>query len=426
MRARTRPFVRAASAFCALVVSALLPCRAAADEFVPALRSQTGVTLTRSPGNDSNDFFVMSTPELGYFFGNERTQVGITYSFTGSLNTELPNTIANRLALSLAHDVNERTRLLFGLEALQTSVGNYLLVKRTVQQSTLGGVGINSQLLTTTATQAISHEMAPNVRLLEAVSGTYVRSLDPIVRLDNVLATAAVGVERSWAFDAVGGELALQYGRVMFPPLESTAITVSLGPTWDHDFSRSWSSSLGAGVALAVSPDPGTKPLVAPTGRASVLYFTEGSGVELAYAGGFEPNVLLGTIVQSNQVTLRAFTPISDEYRVLFTTSSGYLRAKVLDLRTKGRFDNEFDAVLHDAELSWSAADWLTLYLRYQFVGQTAGSGLGAGATPPLVRHGALFGIDIFGGGRPTRPRVQTKFPQRVDQQDKPLPDKRR
>ena len=418
--------MRAVPACCALVASALLPCAAAADELVPALRTQAGVTLTRSPGNDSDDIFVMTTPELGYFFGSERTQVGITYSFTGSLNTVLPNTIANRLALSLAHDVNERTRLLFGLEALQTSVGNYLLVKRTVQQATLGNVGINSQLLTTTAVQALTHELAPNVRLSEALSGTYVRSLDPIVRLDNVLASATVGVERSWVFDAVGGELGLQYARVQFPPIESTAITASLGPTWDHDFSRSWSSSLGAGVAVAVSPDPDTKPLVAPTGRASVLYFSEGSGVELAYAGGFEPNVLLGTIVQSNQVTLRAFTPISDEYRVLFTTSSGYLRAKVLDLRTKGRFDNEFDAVLHDAELNWAATDWLTLYVRYQFVGQTAGTALGAGATPPLVRHGALLGIDIFGGGRPTKPRVQTKFPQRVDQQDKPLPDKRR
>lgn len=418
--------MRAVPACCALVASALLPCAAAADELVPALRTQAGVTLTRSPGNDSDDIFVMTTPELGYFFGNERTQVGITYSFTGALNTALPNTIANRLALSLAHDVNERTRLLFGLEALQTSVGNYLLVKRTVQQATLGNVGINSQLLTTTAVQALTHELAPNVRLSEALSGTYVRSLDPIVRLDNVLASATVGVERSWVFDAVGGELGLQYARVQFPPIESTAITASLGPTWDHDFSRSWSSSLGAGVAVAVSPDPDTKPLVAPTGRASVLYFSEGSGVELAYAGGFEPNVLLGTIVQSNQVTLRAFTPISDEYRVLFTTSSGYLRAKVLDLRTKGRFDNEFDAVLHDAELNWAATDWLTLYVRYQFVGQTAGTALGAGATPPLVRHGALLGIDIFGGGRPTKPRVQTKFPQRVDQQDKPLPDKRR
>ena len=114
---------------------------------------------------------------------------------------------------------------------------------------------------------------------------------------------------------------------------DATVFTFSLGPTWDHDFSRSWSSSASIAAALAISPDPGTEPLLAPAGRASLLYFDDGSGVELAYAGGFEPNVLLGTILQSQQVSLRAFTPLSEEHRIVVGTTSAYLRAKTLDLR---------------------------------------------------------------------------------------------
>jgi hypothetical protein len=385
------------------------------------------VTYTRSPGNDSDDTFVATTPELSYFFTSERTQVGLTYSFTGSLNSYLPNSFANRLALSTAYDVGPRTRLLFGLEGLQTSIGNYLLVKRTFQPTQVGALGLaNTQLLTATATQGLSHELAPNVRLLQSLSAAYVRSLDPDIRLDNSLASATLGIERGWEFDALGGELGLQYSHVLFPPLDFTNVTVSLGPTWDHDFTRSWSSSVGVAAALALSPDPNTEPLVAPAGRASLLYFSEGSGVELAYAGGFEPNLLLGTIVRSHQGTLRAFTPLSEQYRVVVSTGAGYLRAENLDLRTGGRFDNQFDAVLHDADITWGAAEWCNIYLRYSFIGQTAGSNRGPAATPPIVRHGLVFGVDVFGGGRPTRPRVQTKFPQRVDQTDKPLPDLKR
>lgn len=419
--------MRAVALGAAVAAWASLSADAAADEFVPRLGVQTGVTITRSPGNDSDDYFVAATPELGYFFGTERTQVGIIYSFTGSLNTFLPNGIANRLALTLAYDAGPRTRLLFGVEALQASLGNYLLVKRTTD-TPIGGVPIlSSQLGTLTATQGLSHELDSNLRLNQALTATYVRSLDLDVHLDNYLASTTVGVERGWTFDAVGVELNAQYARSIVPPLpNSRTMTVSLGPTWDHDFTRSLSGSASVAAAVAFSTDEGTEAQVAPAGRAALLYYVDGSGIELSYVGGFEPNTLLGTLTRSHQGTLRAYTPISDEHRILVAASSGILRAKTLDLRSMGALNNEVDSVLHDAELTWGVADYLNLFLRYQFIGQTAGSGIGVGATPALVRHSAIIGFDIFGGGRPTKPRVQTKFPQRVDRTDAPPADKRR
>lgn len=421
LRGVARPLLFAATA-----VGASLPTVAAADEWVPAVSLQTGVTYTRSPGFDTDDYFVAATPSLGYFFGTERVQMGVTYAFTGSMNSELPNGIANRGAVTLAYDVGPATRLLFGVEVLHASIGNYLLVRR-APQSQVGGIpSLNTTLLTLTGTQGIEHDITPTVQLAQSLAGTYVTSLDDVV-FRNYLATSTVGITKGYEFDAFGGELNGQYSRTFLPDARilNTVYTLSLGPTWDHDFSRTISGSFGIAGAIAFSPDPNTDPRLTPAGRASFLYSDEGSGIELSYAGGFAPNLLLGTLLQSQTVQIRGFTPIWEEKRIIFGVSAAYLQAKTIDLRADSNNANEFDAVLHDAEISWSPLDFMATFLRYQFIGQTAGTG--PAATPPLVRHGVVLGIDLFGGGRPSaRPRVQTRFPQRVDRKDAPPPDKRR
>jgi hypothetical protein len=409
----------------AVVASATWTAPCAAGDFVPAIRVQTGVTAVRSPGNDSNDYFVSASPELGYYDGTERLSVGVIYSFTGSLNTFLPNALANSLTLTTAYDVTPTTRLLLGADALQSSIGNYLLVRKTAATRIGGVTGLNTQLLALTATQGLSHELTSNLRLNQSLTGNYVTSLDPDIKLNNYIGTLVLGVSRSWEFDALGGELTVQYAKTFFPPLVSTIATAALGPTWDHDWSRTISTSATVSGAIAVSPDRNTKARATPAGAVTALYTTDGSGVELSYQYGFSPNLLLGTLLEAHQATLRAFTPLSDEYRVVVSAGAGYLRAKTLDLRTNGAADTEFEAVLHDADITWGVTDYLSLFLRYQFIGQTAGTGgLGVG-TPALVRHGGIFGIELV-AQRPERAKIQTRFPQRVDKTDALPPSKRK
>ena len=59
----------------------------------------------------------------------------------------------------------------------------------------------------------------------------------------------------------------------------------------------------------------------------------------------------------------------------------------------------------------------------YSMQGVSALTDIGIGYC--VIENLALT-FDIFGGGRPTKPRVQTKFPQRVDGTDTPPPDKRK
>lgn len=416
--------LRAAAACGAVVASALLPRTAAANDLVPSVAVQTGVTFTRSPGNDSNNYFVAATPQLSYFIDGERSLAAITYSFTGSLNSFLPNGVANSLAIATSHELSPKTRLLLGANALQSLIGNYLLVRRAAATQLGALPPLNTSLLTVGVSQGISHELSPVVRLSQSVAGTYVTSLDPDVLLRNYLATTTVGLDRSWEFDALGAELSAQYARTFFPPRPAVqAMTVSLGPTWDHDLSPTLSTSLSASAQLAFSPDPGTTPRIGPAGRASILYSSEGSGIGLDYVGGITPNLLLGTLLQSHTVTLRGFTPLSERYKVIFGTSGGFLHGKNVDLSGTGAFANEFDAVLHDADVTWAATDYLSLFVRYQFIGQSSGEGLGA--TPPIVRHGAILGVELFASRPPERSRLPPgRFPKRVDRGDAPKADR--
>ena len=410
---------RAAAACGALVACVAFSRTAAAGDFVPSLSLQGGVTATRTPGANTDDFFVAATPQLIYFFEGERTLYTIGYSFTGSLNTELPNGIANRLAFAAATDLTPRTRLVLGADALQSLIGNYLLVKRAAATQ-LGNVpSLNTSLLTVGVTQGISYEITPVVRFSQGVTGTYVTSLDPDVDLKNYLATGTLNLDRSWEFDAVGAELGIQYSRTNFPPVpEFQAFTIALGPTWDHDLTTNLSTSLGASAQVVFSPDRGTAPArIGPAGRASIFYSSDASGIGLDAVAGIEPNLLVGTLLQSQQVVLRGYTPISERNRIIFGVSGGYLHAKSLDLSSRGIFANEFEAVLHDADITWAATDYLSIFLRYQFIGQ--GQGSGPGATPPIVRHGAIIGVDLFASRPAERARLpKTGAPRRVDRGD--------
>ena len=392
----------------------------AADDIIPALTLQTGVTYTRSPGNDSDDYFVAATPSVSYFLEGDRTLAIFRYAFTGSLNSVLPNGIANELSALASYDVAPRTRLLFGAGALQALIGNYLVVRRSAATQFGGLPPLNTSLLTVSVTQGLSHEITPVVRLIQGVTGTYVTSLDPDVQLRNYLATASVGVARSWEFDALGGDLSFQYARTFLPPLPTLQImTVAAGPTWDHDFTPNLSMSAGLSAQLIFSPDPKTTPQIGPAAVGTLFYASQGSGIGLELLYGVQPNVLLGQLLRSEQATLRGFTPLSERFNVVLGLSGGYLHGENVDLGGGGRFNNTFDAVLHDADITWAATDSLAVFVRYQFIGQ--GKADGFGGSPAIVRHGAILGMDLFGARPPPRSRLpQGKFPQRVDGADGP------
>lgn len=426
---RTSSQILGAGAFAAALLAWSSAARA--DDLVPSLSIQTGFTFTRtpSPGQTADDYFVAATPALNYYIETSRTLVNVRYAFTGSLNLTLPNGVANNLGVAVSHDLSDRTKLLFGADALQALIGNYLLVRRSADTQFGATPNLNTSVLTLTLSQGVSHELSPTVTFSQGTTGTFVTSLDPDQTFRNYLATATAGISKAYEFDALGGEVNLQ-GSQSFVPLQrilSRIFTASIGPTWDHDISTRLSSSLAIAAQVAFSPDRGTTPRITPSGRAALNYGYEGSGFGLEYLGGVEPNILFGTLFQAHQVTLRGFTPLSNRYGIVLGASAGYLHAKNVDLGGRGALDNEFDAVLHDADITWPATDFLSIFVRYAFIGQTsgagnpnapAGSGSSLGTTPALVRHGALLGIELFASRPEPKTFIPLKFPKRVDKGD--------
>ena len=411
----------------ALLVFALcsVPSIAAADQFTSKVRVQGGVTALRQDlpngeSGDSDDYFGQVTPEVTYLFGSRRALMSATYAFTGGLHSFLPNEIQNRLALQGAFELAPPTTMLVGLEAIQSSLGNYLLVRRATDTGSISGIPaaqLNTQLLTTNANIGVSHELSSLLRLNELVSGAYITSIDPDIKNTNGVVTSTTSLDRGFKYDSIGLDARFQYARSDLPPtIDSKAFTAGITPHWSRDWSRTISTTAGAGVQVAVSPDKDTKPLVSPAGRASVLFHTDFSGVELSYIGGIEPNLLIGTLLQQQQATLRGYTPISEKYKVVVNGSVGYLRAKTVDLSKTNSLSTLFDAFLADLDLSWQATDYLQVFGRYQLIDQ--GSGNGPGATAALVRHSIIFGVEVSTRPPQTTGKVPTRFPDRVDRGD--------
>jgi hypothetical protein len=378
---------------------------------------QGGYTAQRTAGTDGNDAFLSTTPELAYLTGSPRALMSLTYAFTGTLHSAQSDEVANRLALATVFEMAKRTQLLLGAEGLQSSLGNYLL--RSPSDSTLSALpSARVQLLTLSTTQALSHDFTPLLRLTESILGSYLTSLDPDVSQNTYAATAMVGVDRSWKYDALGVELRGQFFRTLGTASRDAAIvSLALGPRWSHDVSRTVSTSLMAAGAAAFTSHSGDNVRLTPSGRASVLFHTESSGVDVSYTGGFEPNLLLGSMLESHRGTVRGYTPLVGEDNVIGSISLGYLHAKTVDLNPTSNLDGQFDTILADADLAFKIVDNIAMFARYQFVDQFAGEG--AGAPPALLRHGVFVGLDLAPAG-PSRARsnVPTSLPQRVDRSD--------
>ena len=176
---------------------------------------------------------------------------------------------------------------------------------------------------------------------------------------------------------------------------------------------------VAAGGTLVVSPDPGTGIVLASSARASLLYTIGAGRLDLSAVSGAEPNILTGQILRLDQVGLRGTMPLSERRRIFGSVSVGYLRGSPLRVRRQN-LESSFQGVLADAEITWTAADRVQLFARYQFLDQIAEP------NPPradasVLRSAAIVGIQLF-----SRPPIVTsptfRESQRVDRSDGAAP----
>ncbi|HVJ93050.1 MAG TPA: hypothetical protein VM580_24785, partial [Labilithrix sp.] len=233
---------------------------------------------------------------------------------------------------------------------------------------------------------------------------------------------ATLGVERIWPRDAFGADVRAGYANIQVPaPTPSQElVTLTAGPRWRHDWTESLSSNVSAGATVVLDAKGNGDPLLAPSGRASLLYTWDVTNFSLDYTVGVFPSPLTGQVIRSDQVSLRAFTPLSQRHQIFLGASIGYLRGKIVDLANSAN-ELKFDAVLSDVDVSWQASRHVGLFARYQFIAQL-GDVNTIGVNPSFLLDSFIVGVQ-FSSTPVGGDLIPTRFPQRVDGGDTRISD---
>jgi hypothetical protein len=395
------------------------------DGFTFRLRSVHGVTHESSGDVSNNDTWYGITPEIIGLYIRPRWQARASYAITGGLHSYLPDELAHAGSAGVSGELSRRLTGSLGGVASYSTVSNFLLANPANLTPLSAVPSSQTHLFTVGASQSLGWEASPVVRVDQRLDGTYVALDQAPNTVKNYFAGGALGVERAWVNDAVGAEaragaaqskgatIVIDGARVN---ADQRLVPVSLGPRWRHDWSRSLSHVATAGATVIYSPDKNTKPTVAPTGRAAVLYDWETAHVEASYSYGYEPNLLTAQLFRSHQATLIGTMPLSRAEHVAANATVGYLRGTYINLNRDAPSQPSFDAVRADLEVLWALRPSLQVLGRYQFLTQSADATPGV-TTTALFRHAVLIGVQLT-SAVPGVSGALSRSPQRVDRRD--------
>ncbi len=420
VRARVAAICVALTAFVALM--AFAPSARAQPQITERLRLQGGFISEQrpAPAERIEDVWVGAVPELRATWLTPRATVTLTYQLTGALHSfGAASEIANRVLLTSAYELGPRTALLLSAEGAQTSASNFLIQRTAADNPVALYPAAGTRFITGRLTQGLRHELTPNVMLSQESSALTMTTLAPAPPLDTFVASVGAGVERLWRNDGVGIDVRGGYALTRAaPPTPSVEVfTATAAPFWRHDWTRSLSSTVSAGATYLFSPDPNSEPLVAPYGRAMLLYTTGPTSFDLSYNVGVFPSPLTGQLLRSHQGVFHVLTPISEHHRILLGSSIGYLRATLVDLVSTAN-DQSFQAFYSDVDVTWQASGRVQVFGRYQVIAQLAEINA-LGFNPSFLRDAVIIGVQL--SSESAEVTVPTRFAQRVDGADAPL-----
>jgi hypothetical protein len=400
----------------------LAPVAQAQPQIVERLRIQGGyITEARpAPTERLQDLWVGAVPELIANWASPRALVSLSYSLTGALHSfGSASEIANRLVLTSAYELTNRTNLLLSAEGSQTSVSNFLIQRSPTDSPIALYPAAGTRFITGRLSQGLRHELTPVLQASQELSASVTTTLAPAPPLDTFTSGLSLGLERLWRNDGVGVNVRGGYAVTRAaPPTPSVEIyTATLAPHWRRDWTATLSTSLTAGGTYVFSPDPNREPTLAPFGQASALYTTGATSVDVNYGIGIFPSPLTGQILQSQQVVVHALTPLSEHHRVMIGGSVGVLRGRIIDL-VDSTNDQAFDAMFTDVDVTWQASGRAQLFARYQFIAQLGDLNY-LGVNPSFLRAAVIVGVQL--SSEAVGLTVPSRFAQRVDGADAPL-----
>ncbi len=216
------------------------------------------------------------------------------------------------------------------------------------------------------------------------------------------------GINRTWVRTALGLSAGVGYLNIVpEEDGETHQVPLSLNANATRDLSPSWSVGATLGLSLLYTieaPMAGADNEWTPSPVASVTanYLRPVGPVIATFSGiagyGLQTNLILGSITNTANATLRAGIPLPwvrrDGNPVMQVGSSlGFAHSIPIDYRTDSGDVPTWNSYTADAAWNWAWRDALTLAVRYQYVRTDVFEGDSMAVTPPtdLFRHTILL-----------------------------------
>ncbi len=235
-------------------------------------------------------------------------------------------------------------------------------------------------------------------------------------------AGVALGVERSWLADAVGGDVGISFNSLRAADVTQQQVLGRATLRWRHDLGRRFTTALDGGVATLVSTDVQGEWAIRPTVGAQLTYVPDWGTASLALRRTVAPNLFIAQNTVATGGVLSAMLPLPwlsrdpREPELALAGTLAYERTELLDLATDAT-TSTFDLASADVALTWMPSPGYNLGLRYQFAQQTPRGELMAGA--PALAYQRNTVLLAFSARWPERPAGEIpKRSGRVDRRD--------
>jgi hypothetical protein len=418
----------------ALLTLTLSP-TATAQVLTERLRVQGGFNtqLFPAPTPRREDAWVGAVPGLTLFVGKPEALFSVSYQLTAAPHwiTQGTSSESNEIdhfgTLAGAFELSTKTHLLVAATVAHSTLTNVLIINPAAATQLSLLPAAPTRILSLRADQSLLHDLSPDVKLDESANVASFKPLPSPSTFGSISTSLGGGIERLWGRNGVGGEVRAGYSSVVgTPPVpDQQSFTFSAGPRWRRDWSAEFNTVLSAGATVVVSPDRGTKPILAPRALATAQYAWSTTTLALTASAEIAPSLLTLLLTRTERVGLHGSQILSERHHVVLGSSVSLARANILDL-TGGAETVSFNNVLTDVDLTWTPLPVMDVFARYQFIAQI-GDVTTAGVNPSYLGDTFLVGVQLAsrppGGGPGGAGAVPTTFSERVDQRDGALPD---
>lgn len=432
----------------ALLFGAAAPRRAGAVVALQGvLTASAGVTdnvdsapTEPTPGFPSRrtDLILTVSPGLVLTLGGSRAVQNISYFYNGQFyaRTSSSNTYTNNVAYNGFFIPSKRTTFALGLVVSQG------------QQSTFNGAVDSAtpvvqvqpariiNILNIAANQAFGIELTQRWRLQQTLGFSTAYFIGNSAQAATQAVPGRLIIEYAFPHDVVGLGITTTYTNfleqrgpvivpggavdgdgIVTPRQEQVAVTPVF--RWRRDLTYFLNARAELGAVVIFDPNDTSRKLTEPAGGAGLNLFSRLVSLDIAYAHGADPNLILRSNFLTDLATLRGTFLLGEKSGFSLSLGLGYAYSRQLDPANANAIIARAQTVTGDMTITYRALEYLSFFLRYQLTDQIANTNDPIPLTS-YYRNTLLFGLAAIYPPRIPAAVPKKPFGLRADGRDAP------